>query len=154
MAVSVGCWNNNESDKHMKLILCTKPGLSSAFLRLVMWSKWSHSAILHGGYVTDTTLWQGGVKSHTSEDFFAQYPAYELRDIEVNEEDALLWLAQQHGKGYDWTALLSFVVQRDWQEPDKWFCSELSEAMISLFGKPRFRASAQRITPRHQEMLA
>jgi uncharacterized protein YycO len=138
----------------VKLILCTKPGLSSAFLRLVMWSKWSHSAILDGGVVIDTTLWQGGVKSHTSEDFFDHYPTYEVRDIEVDERHAADWLNEQIGKGYDWTALLSFVVQRDWQEPDKWFCSELSEAMISKFGKPRFRASAQRITPRHQEMLA
>ena len=137
----------------MKLILCTKLGFSSALLRFVMWSKWSHVAILHGGYVTDTTLWQGGVKTHTSEEFFAHYSAYELRDIEVDEESALLWLAQQNGKKYDWTALLSFVVQRDWQQDDKWFCSELAEAMISKFGKPRFRASAARITPRHQEML-
>ena len=146
--------NSNESDKHMKLILCTKPGLSSAFLRLVMWSKWSHSAILDGGLVYDSTLWQGGVRVHTSEAFFEHYPTYEPRDIEVDEPRASYWLTAQIGKGYDWTALLSFVVQRDWQEDDKWFCSELTEAMISKFGKPRFRASAQRITPRHQEMLA
>ena len=138
----------------MKLVLCTKPGLSSAFLRLVMWSKWSHSAILDEGMVVDSTLWQGGVKAHTSKDFFTHYPTYELRDIEVDEEDALIWLGLQLGKKYDWTALLSFVVQRDWQEDDKWFCSELTESMISKFGKPRFRASAQRVTPRHQEMLA
>ena len=138
----------------MKLILCTKPGISSALLRLVMWSKWSHSAVLDGGVVIDTTLWQDGVKPHTSEDFFAKYPTYELRDIEVDETPARYWLTAQIGKKYDWTALFSFIVQRDWQDPDKWFCSELTEAMISKFGKPRFRASAQRITPRHQEMLA
>lgn len=138
----------------MKLILCTKPGLSSAFLRLVMWSKWSHSAILDEGLVIDTTLWQGGVRVHKAEEFFAKYPAHEVRDIEVDETPARYWLHAQIGKSYDWTALVSFVVQRDWQEPDAWFCSELTEAMISMFGKPRFRASAQRITPRHQEMLA
>lgn len=110
--------------------------------------------MLDGGMVTDTTLWQDGVHVHTSEEFFERYPTYEVREIDVNEDAARVWLADQVGKGYDWTALLSFVVQRDWQEPDKWFCSELSEAMISKFGKPRFRASAQRITPRHQEMLA
>lgn len=138
----------------MKLILCTKPGLSSAFLRLVMWSKWSHSAILDGGVAKNSSLSQGGVKAHNSEEFFAKYPTYEVRDIEVDETRARYWLTAQIGKRYDWTALLSFVVQRDWQEPDKWFCSELSEAMIAMHGKPRFRASAQRITPRHQEMLA
>lgn len=138
----------------MKLLLCTKPGLSSAFLRLVMWSKWSHSAILDEGIVIDATLMQGGVKAHTADDFFAKYPTYEVRDIEVDVDKARYWLQAQIGKRYDWTALLSFVVQRDWQKPDAWFCSELTEALISMFGKPRFRASAQRITPRHQEMLA
>jgi hypothetical protein len=152
--VSDAYLSNNESDKPMKLILCTKPGLSSAFLRFIMWSKWSHSAILDGDVVIDTTLLQGGVKVHLSKHFFDHYPTYELRDIEVDETHARYWLHAQIGKRYDWTALVSFVVQRDWQEPDAWFCSELTEALISMFGKPRFRASAQRITPRHQEMLA
>jgi uncharacterized protein YycO len=138
----------------MMLVLCTHSGFGAWFLRTVMWSKYSHAAILDGNTVTDTTFCQGGVKQHHAKDFFEHYKTFELREIEVDETIARLWLADQVGKGYDWTALLSFVVQRNWQEPDKWFCSELCEAMIDKFGKPRFRASASRVTPRHQEMLA
>lgn len=138
----------------MKLILCTNNSIGARLLRFVMWSKYSHAAILDGSVVTDTTFWQGGVKQHFAEDFFKHYTRYELRDIDVSEPMARNWLVAQVGKKYDWTALLSWVVRRDWQEDDSWFCSELCEAMISLFGVPRFRETAARISPRHQEMLA
>ena len=138
----------------MKLILCRGNTIGSWLLRTVMWSKWSHAAILDGGCVTDSTLLQGGVRWHIVDEFFTHYPSYELREIEVDEPAARAWLAEQVGKRYDWTALLSWVVRRDWQEDDSWFCSELCEAMISKFGKPRFRETASRISPRHQEMLA
>jgi uncharacterized protein YycO len=141
----------------MKLILCTKPGISSTFLRFAMWSKWSHSAILDGGTVTDTTLWQGGVKEHTTEEFFKHYPTYEVRDIAGSEESyakARVWMKSQINKKYDWTALLSFIVQRDWQMDDRWFCSEYSEFVVAICDKPRFRANASRVTPGHQTMLA
>ncbi len=138
----------------MKLILCTHSGFGAWFLRLVMWSRWSHAAILDGGTVTDTTFWQGGVKQTQADEFFKHYTTYELRDIAVDEPAARAWLLQQVGKGYDVSALLSWVFRRDWQEDDRWFCSELAEAVITKFGTPRFRESVSRVTPRHQEMLA
>lgn len=142
----------------MKLVLCTRPGNPFAWLlRAVMWSKSSHSAVYDEelGIVTDSTFWQGGVKEHSAEDFFKHYPVYELRDAGIKDvAGARAWLKAQLGKKYDWTALLSWVVRRNWQEDDSWFCSELAEAMISKFGKPRFRETAARISPRHQEMLA
>lgn len=138
----------------MMLILCKSNSVGSWLLRTVMWSRYSHAVILDGNTVTDTTLLQGGVKQHDIKDFLEHFRSYELREIEVDEPAARAWLAEQVGKSYDWTALLSWVVRRDWQEDDAWFCSELCEAMISKFGKPRFRAEAARISPRHQEMLA
>lgn len=138
----------------MYLVLCTNNSIGARLLRFIMWSSYSHAAILDKGVVTDSTFWQGGVKFHDADDFFEHYPIHELRVIELDEVPAREWLIEQLGKKYDWTALLSWVVRRNWQEDDSWFCSELCEAMISLFGKPRFRASASRVTPRHQEMLA
>lgn len=138
----------------MKLILCTHSGFGAWFLRTVMWSKYSHAAILDGCVVTDTTFWQGGVKQTDADTFFDKYRIYETRDIYVDEPAAREWLLAQVGKKYDVTALLSWIVRRDWQEDDAWFCSELAEAVITKFGTPRFRESVSRVTPRHQEMLA
>lgn len=142
----------------MRLILCTRPRSPSAWLlRALMWSRWSHSALLDEaeGLVYDSTFLGGGVRATSMTEFLSHYTAYELRPLTltVPESVARAWLAEQLGKPYDWTALLSWIVRRNWQEDDAWFCSELTEAFIDNFSIPRFRESVSRITPRHQDML-
>jgi uncharacterized protein YycO len=98
----------------------------------------------------------GGVRVTAMGAFLQHYRKHELRDIDVHVGrlgDARIWLREQVGKPYDWTALLSWIVRHDWQEPDAWFCSELTESFIDQFSTPRFRESVSRITPRHQDML-
>ena len=135
----------------MKQVLCTHYGSATAwFLRFVMWSKWSHSAVYdeQTGWVYDTTFLQGGCKRTQAGVFFKRYPKFEITDMGLHDEGgAAKWLEAQLGKPYDWTALLSFIVQRDWQEDDKWFCSEWTETCRSLFGTRRFRGDLSRITP-------
>lgn len=138
-------------------VLCTQPNnIGAWFLRLVMWSKWSHSAVYDDqtSTVYDTTFWGGGVKKHTVEDFLRKYSEKAVRPISVNNQyGARVWLEAQVGKKYDWTALLSWIVRRNWQDEDSWFCSELTEAFRNLFSTPRFREEVSRITPRHQDMV-
>jgi hypothetical protein len=38
------------------------------------------------------------------------------------------FVKSQIGKPYDKTAIFAFIVDRDWTEPDSWFCSELNSA--------------------------
>ena len=141
----------------MRLILCTRPrSLSAWLLRAVMWSRWSHSALYDDsdGVVYDSTFLGGGVRATPVDQFLGHYSRYELRPIPMQIPDDLArsWLVDQVGKPYDWTALLSWIVRRNWQDEDAWFCSELTEAFIDLFAAPRFRERASRITPRHQDM--
>lgn len=140
----------------MKLILCTNRW--GFLLRFLMWSRWSHSAILdeETNIVYDSTLTGGGVRAREAGYFLEHYPQHEVRDITVATErlkESRVWLREQVGKPYDWTALLSWIVRRDWQRPDWGFCSEFSESYIGRFSTPRFRESVSRITPRHQDML-
>jgi uncharacterized protein YycO len=140
----------------MQLVLARNRSFGSWLLRTLMWSQWSHSAIYDPftNQVWDSTWLQGGVRRHHYETWKQNYPFAEFHDAGVLDfEGAREWLDAQVGKGYDWTALLSFVVHRNWQEDDKWFCSELTEMARDLFGKPRFRTSASRVTPQHQAML-
>jgi uncharacterized protein YycO len=61
---------------------------------------------------------------------------------------AIAWLEQQVGKPYDWMALLSFIVHRDWASPKRWFCSELAAMAWDKGGSPLFRRDAVfRISP-------
>lgn len=140
------------------IILCRSNSLGSKFLRLVMWSRWSHSALydFDTGQVYDSTLLQGGVKVRQVTDFLDLYPDHELRLVEVPEpeaQNARDWLAAQVGKGYDWSALLGFLFQRNWQETDRWFCSELTETFRGLFSTPKLRSGAWRVTPHHQDIV-
>lgn len=141
------------------IVLCRNRSLGSAFLRFAMWSRWSHSALLdrEAGTVYDSTLTHGGVRKWDAGDFAKRYPFMEVRPLDVPASlhaVAVEWLEQQLGKRYDWTALLSFVVRRDWSESDAWFCSEMTEAFYTLFVRARFRFAASRVTPAHQDMIA
>ena len=104
----------------------------------------------------DATFWGNGVRDTLMVEFVARYPTLEYRPLDIDPEQlgpSRAWLRAQVGKPYDWTALLSWIVRRDWQEPDAWFCSELSEAFIGAWARPRFREAVSRVTPRHQDML-
>lgn len=60
------------------------------------------------------------------------------------------FLDAQIGKPYDKTAIAAFPFQRNWQETDSWFCSELVAAALEASGwwpKP-LSESTNHITPR------
>jgi hypothetical protein len=44
------------------------------------------------------------------------------------------FLRKQVGKPYDSLAIAGLALQRDWQEPDSWFCSELVGAALASCG--------------------
>jgi len=141
-------------------ILCTRSAVSSYLLRFVLFSRWSHSAVLDDetGLVYEATA-KHGFRRRPAADFFADYPKHEIRTIPVapvNTVSARRWLDAQIGKPYDWTAIAGFVVRYFtgdmWHDADSWFCSEVTETFRSRYAIPRFRAGAWRITPGHQDM--
>ncbi len=139
----------------MKIILCRNHSIGSYLLRLVMWSRYSHTAIRDGDYVYDSTMLQGGVEVHPYARWKEHYPVTDEREVEVKDLGAArAWLKDQVGKPYDWTALLGLLSRRDWQQDDAWFCSELAETFRSLFSAKKFRADAWLITPHHQDIVA
>lgn len=54
--------------------------------------------------------------------------------VEAQERSFFDFLRLQLGKPYDVTAIAGIVAQRDWQEPDSWFCSELQAAALRACG--------------------
>ena len=159
----------------MKAVFLRKHGPASWLIRLACWSQWSHVAIQADDFtVIHSTFWGRGVhRTRITElvrdisevvaaewrtritELLREYSAHEWVDIAVpDESSAIAFLRGQLGRPYDWTALLGFLVRRDWAEPDRWFCSELLEAALLAGGLRRFRTDASRVTQQHQWMLA
>lgn len=135
----------------MKVIFTYRPySLFSWLIRLFTFSKFSHVALmLSSEYIVDATF-KHGVKISTTEEFLKQYPLSRqtIVDIDIpNSSDTIGFILKQLGKPYDWTAIVGIVTQRNWQEDDSWFCSELIEAAIKSGGLDRFREDVSRVTP-------
>jgi uncharacterized protein YycO len=60
------------------------------------------------------------------------------------------FLRSQLGKPYDKKAILGFLLNRDWREPDSWICSELMSAAMEaadILPKGGLYLAANKITP-------
>ncbi|HSW52712.1 MAG TPA: hypothetical protein VLG93_05745, partial [Sulfuricaulis sp.] len=83
------------------------------------------------------------------------YQVFDWVKIDVPDEPAgYRFAARQIGKAYDWTAVIGHPFRRAWNDPQKWFCSELAEAIIRAAKRIRFRTDLFRITPAHQYMVS
>lgn len=110
----------------------------SAGIRAAEYGFWaSHAEAL----MPDGTLlgahYDGGVqarkhdydKSQFSQELYVQIPAAPDMTDKFHA-----FLRAQLGKPYDMEAIVAFVMRRDWQEPDSWFCSELQAAALVACG--------------------
>lgn len=104
----------------IRLRFSTQHALGSAAIRWFTWSEWSHvDAVLPDGRWFGARA-DGGVQARDP------YPVARSRVLDVDlPPEALDRALSQLGKPYDRTAIAGFVLRRDWQEPDSWFCSEL-----------------------------
>jgi uncharacterized protein YycO len=65
---------------------------------------------------------------------------------------AYRWALTQVGKPYDFSAITGIVLNRDWHNENKWFCSELLVVAFEKAGAPilstRPSSAFWRVTPR------
>ena len=137
----------------MKVLFCTSMLPGAALIRAVTWSDWSHVALVDGEEVIEAT-WPA-VRVASLADVIAKHSRYIVADIPCADPAAVIAAARsQVGKPYDLTALFGLLAHRDWQEPDRWFCSELVAWSFQQGGSPLFRPDAMhRVTPQHLWML-
>lgn len=140
----------------MRLIFTRQHSIGSLLIRFFTWSRWSHVAILEDdSMVIDSTFLHGGVRRRPLAELLAQASRHQMLDLNVpNEAAALDFARAQIGRPYDWTAVLGILFRAPgWALPDRWFCSELAEAVVLAGGLKRFREDAARITPEHVWMV-
>lgn len=135
----------------MKIAFARSNRIGSWLIRALTFSRWSHVAVIDGEKIIDATF-AHGVAWRPLADLLASNEV-EVIDIPCNHMAAMMFLAQQAGKPYDWRALLGLPFSRRWGEDDAWFCSELVTAALKAGGKTLFREDASRIVPQHLWML-
>lgn len=122
---------------------------ASKLIRSVTWSQYSHVGFYDRstGNVIDSRMKNKGVTEYSFEKLKLEYPRIIMRSFPEVPREALAIARSQIGKGYDWTALLGIGLHRDWQEDDKWFCSELVAWVCAQAGNPIINKETYRVVP-------
>jgi hypothetical protein len=117
----------------IKILFARSNTITGFIVRTGLMSEYNHVGIMVRGMVYDSTV-GAGVSKHSESDFRDHWDiGYEV-DFAVSDTlPVFAFLETQLGKGYDWKAIVSFPFQRDWQQDNRWMCSELvAECFVRL----------------------
>lgn len=136
----------------VKVIFGRGPSLISKIILFVTRSNWSHIAYIDQdtGYLIEAAGGVG-VRINTYERFCQRYARTLVAEIPVH--DAKLFhntMVSAIGLEYDFYAIMGILFRRDWDNADKWTCSELIAHASSLFRQDRLF----RITQEHLYMIS
>lgn len=108
---------------NIKLQFSAQNKIGSMLIRWRDWSDYSH---------VDTVLSNGSLLGARGDGVKVRAPYKTSKKLiiciyvtEQQEKDYYTALFSQIGKKYDYAGIIGFVANRDWQEDNKWFCSEL-----------------------------
>ena len=103
---------------------------------------WTCSQIDHLAFVVDPNTVidacpKGGVDfrpmtRYTSASWVVLRTKVALTDAQL--EKMMAFAVSQRGKGYDWRGIAGFVINRDVNDREKWFCSEYVESVFETGG--------------------
>jgi hypothetical protein len=100
-------------------------------------------------WVTEAVPFGGVIESHEAERIGkrgTERYEFDFTDEELDRGRAFLLAAQKDG-GYDFRAILSFLLNKRRQDPDRWFCSELAYGFLNACRPSEFPALDYLIDP-------
>jgi uncharacterized protein YycO len=146
--------------KKIKLIFSNSKLPLSPLIRWVTWSDFSHVALLlDEDTIIESTLSHNGVQIDSLINFKNRAKNWLIVELEINIEhlnwDDLVSIAKNEvGKPYDLLGILGLSIHRNWQEDDKWWCSELIPYILLKWGIRLFNSEfIHRIVPQHLLIL-
>jgi len=136
----------------MKIVFSTTNTLGGALIRFGTMSNWCHVDLLFNDGILIGATSKGVERMTLRERLLGSYNVTEYRvdEIELPQEDKAREFAEaQVGKKYDFTAVLAFALpwRTNWDEPTRWFCSELVAACVNQGGVTIARKNMWRVSP-------
>ena len=123
--------------------------LGSLGLRTAMWSPWSHCGLVMDDVIVEATA-RYGVRRIGLQSMMEYASRTEIIFLPcVDPVVAYAAAESQIGKPYDWGMVVGHPFRQDWEDTNKWSCSELVAWAIQEGGTELFRTKAGRITPYH-----
>lgn len=133
------------------LVFCNSRLPLSPIIRMVTRGRWSHIALMCDANTVLEATGSHGVGKTPLESLIARSTEYCIVEVNVPRgTHAKLCRAgsTQLGKKYDWWGIVGLSLNRDWQDPTDWWCSEYVAWMFEQAGSPLIRADAvHRVTP-------
>lgn len=128
----------------MKFIFCGGNLPLSVIIQGKTNSRWSHCAVVDPrddqkvieAIITVPFMQKGGVVNSELLHLSKYHKRIHLLDVPLpNEQAASEFIIEQIGKGYDYSGLCGAALRRsDWQNPHKWYCSELPAMACKVGG--------------------
>lgn len=138
----------------VQILLSRRRHPGSVLIRTTTWSAWSHVDLMDGESLIGAVA-PHGVERERLDIRLSHASLAAVMTIPCDNADIVIAAAEsQIGKPYDWFGALGIGLHRDWQDMDRWFCSEIVAWAFQEAGQPLFRAEVlHRITPQHLWML-
>lgn len=138
----------------IELLFTRRNHPTSWLIRAASWSDWSHVEIMlpDGGLLGAAA--PHGVTVSTYEERMSIAACAATMCFPGDMNAAAAWGETQLGKPYDYFGVLGLGLHRNWEEDDKWWCSEFAAEFLVQGGFAPYRPDAiQRLTPQHLWML-
>lgn len=139
------------SDMKTVLVIFSNSRLPFSYaIRCKTNSRWSHCAfILPDGRIIESAALRGGVKFDTLENFKSRAKEWAIADFYCADPKAAYeFFIAQENKKYDYTGLVGFAIKdRNFQEADRWFCSEVGESAFIAGGTPHYNDGRNNVSP-------
>src|SRR5574343_68023 len=133
----------------IEVVFTDSNSFSARCITAFTWSNYRHVGFYDrkNGSIIDSRSDYGGVSEYSFEKLKEDYSRILVRSFPNVPLEALNIARSQIGKPYDWTALAGIGLHRDWQETNKWFCSELVTWACQQTGADVINKQSWRVTP-------
>lgn len=140
--------------KHLHLLFTTTRLPLSLLIRARAGGPFSHVALVDGDQVIEAVAGHGVRAAPLTTAITRASRAALMRIPSHNADQVLAAARSQIGKRYDWSGIAGLGINRDWQEAEAWFCSELIAWSFDSAGQPLIRRdSVHAVTPQNLWVL-